>query len=393
MKSSEDTDAWRDLGRAARESQQQQNRFAFRFTGTGAEYFRIWIVNLLFTIVTLGAYSAWAKVRRLQYFYRNTSVDGAIFDYHGNPKAILKGRVLALLLLAAYKIAFEISGAAALAVALVLLAALPWLLARSLRFKMINSSYRGLRFHFGGGAAQAYKMLSLFPVLAALIAFYLWNLATSSTRVGLLGVLLGIALLLVAAGALPLGHFLLKRYQHDHAYFGQAPFFFHAGAGDFFQIYRRALGLLALGSVSVGVFGFLTRKLFDALQSTMFGWLFAMFYSAVSAYALYLFVRPYLESRIQNLVWNHTELGCHRFVSSASAHHLLMLHATNLLAITFTLGLYQPFAAIRLMKYRIESLRLLPDGDLEHFLADQSGDHAGAIGQEAGELFDIEIAL
>lgn len=393
LKSSEDTDAWRDLGRAARESQEKQNQFDFRFTGTGAEYFRIWIVNLLFTVLTLGAYSAWAKVRRLQYFYRNTSVDGAIFDYHGNPKAILKGRILALLLLAAYKIAFEISGAAALAVALVLLAALPWLLARSLRFKMINSSYRGLRFHFGGSAAQAYKMLSLFPVLAALIVFYGWNLAMSSTRVGLLGILFGIALLLVAAGALPLGHFLLKRYQHDNAYFGQAPFFFHAGAGEFFHIYRRALGLLALGSVSVGVFGFLTRKLFDALQSSMFGWLFAMFYSAVSAYALYLFVRPYLESRIQNLVWNHTELGCHRFVSSASAHHLLMLHATNLLAITFTLGLYQPFAAIRLMKYRVESLRLLPDGDLEHFLADQSGEHAGALGQEAGELFDIEIAL
>jgi uncharacterized membrane protein YjgN (DUF898 family) len=393
LKNSEDTDAWRDLGRAARESQDKSDRFAFRFTGTGAEYFRIWIVNLLFTIVTLGAYSAWAKVRRLQYFYRNTSVDGAIFDYHGNPKAILKGRVLALLMLAAYKIAFEISDAAALAVALVLLAALPWLLARSLRFKMINSSYRGLRFHFGGGAAQAYKMLSLFPVLAALIVFYVWNLAMSSTRIGMPGLLTGVALLLLAAGTLPLGHFLLKRYQHDNAYFGQAPFFFHARAGDFFRIYGRALAFLALGSVSVGLFGLLTRKLFLALQSTMFGWLFAMFYSAVSAYALYLFVRPYLESRIQNLVWNNTELGCHRFVSDTSPHALLMLHATNLLAITFTLGLYQPFAAIRLMKYRIESLRLLPDGDLEDFLADQSGEQAGALGQEAGELFDIEIEI
>ena len=39
------------------------------FTGTGSEYFRIWIVNLLFTILTLGIYSAWAKVRKLRYFY------------------------------------------------------------------------------------------------------------------------------------------------------------------------------------------------------------------------------------------------------------------------------------------------------------------------------------
>ncbi|HEX8601991.1 MAG TPA: DUF898 family protein, partial [Pseudoduganella sp.] len=40
----------------------------FEFTATGGEYFRIWIVNLLLTIVTLGIYSAWAKVRRNQYF-------------------------------------------------------------------------------------------------------------------------------------------------------------------------------------------------------------------------------------------------------------------------------------------------------------------------------------
>ncbi len=46
------------------------------FTGTGGEYFGIWIVNLLLTIVTLGIYSAWAKVRRLQYFYRHTEVAG-----------------------------------------------------------------------------------------------------------------------------------------------------------------------------------------------------------------------------------------------------------------------------------------------------------------------------
>src|SRR3954467_9010978 len=80
----------------------------FEFTGTGSEYFRIWVVNLLLTIATLGVYSAWAKVRRQQYFYRNTRVGGAIFDYHGEPKAILKGRLLALFLVAAYKISYDI---------------------------------------------------------------------------------------------------------------------------------------------------------------------------------------------------------------------------------------------------------------------------------------------
>ena len=70
----------------------EPRRCRLRFTGTGQEYFGIWIVNLLLTIVTLGIYSAWAKVRKLQYFYRNTQLDGSAFEYHGNPVPILKGR-------------------------------------------------------------------------------------------------------------------------------------------------------------------------------------------------------------------------------------------------------------------------------------------------------------
>jgi uncharacterized membrane protein YjgN (DUF898 family) len=64
------------------------------FHATGGEYFRIWIVNLLLSIITLGIYSAWAKVRRLRYFYGSTMLDGASFEYHGRPIAILKGRII-----------------------------------------------------------------------------------------------------------------------------------------------------------------------------------------------------------------------------------------------------------------------------------------------------------
>jgi len=37
------------------------------FTGRGSEYFRIWVVNVLLTLVTFGVYSAWAKVRKARY--------------------------------------------------------------------------------------------------------------------------------------------------------------------------------------------------------------------------------------------------------------------------------------------------------------------------------------
>lgn len=367
----------------------------FEFTGSGSEYFRIWVVNLLLTILTLGVYSAWAKVRRLQYFYRNTRVAGAIFDYHGDPKAILKGRVLALTLVAAYKISYDISVPATIAIALMLAAIMPWLLARSFRFKMINSSYRGLRFRFCGTVAEAYRTLILFPLVLAATGLFLWSLVTSFSKSPGFGVILLTVLLplLVLGVTVPLAHYLLKRYQHDNAYFGQTPFFFHARARDFFKIYGKAVGLFFLGTIPAGIFGFLTARAFAFLQSTMFGWLFGLLYAAVSAYAFYLFVRPYLESRLQNTIWNQTELGEHRFESTASARKLLWIHAGNLALITLTFGLYKPFAAIRLVRYRVQCMRLIPYENLEDFLADQSADNAGAIGQEAGDLFDIDIAL
>ncbi|MGI9025580.1 MAG: DUF898 family protein, partial [Burkholderiaceae bacterium] len=55
----------------------------FVFTGTGSEYFKIWIVNLALTLVTLSIYSPWAKVRRLRYFYGNTLLDDSPFEFHG----------------------------------------------------------------------------------------------------------------------------------------------------------------------------------------------------------------------------------------------------------------------------------------------------------------------
>ena len=66
------------------------------FTGRASEYFGIWIVNVLLTIITLGIYSAWAKVRRNRYFYGNTVLLGRSFEYHAKGLQILIGRLIVL---------------------------------------------------------------------------------------------------------------------------------------------------------------------------------------------------------------------------------------------------------------------------------------------------------
>ena len=53
-------------------------RESFRFHGQAGEYFRIWIVNLSLTILTLGVYSAWAKVCTKRYYYGSIYVDESL---------------------------------------------------------------------------------------------------------------------------------------------------------------------------------------------------------------------------------------------------------------------------------------------------------------------------
>src|ERR1700759_3690739 len=72
----------------------------FQFIGSAAEYFRISIVNLLLTLVTVGVYAPWAKVRRARDLYGSTRLAGSAFGFHGSPVALLKGRLFTLGMLA-----------------------------------------------------------------------------------------------------------------------------------------------------------------------------------------------------------------------------------------------------------------------------------------------------
>ncbi|MGI9420607.1 MAG: DUF898 family protein, partial [Geminicoccaceae bacterium] len=69
--------------------EEERSGLPFAFTGRAGEYFGIWIVNLLLSIVTLGIYSAWAKVRTRRYFYGNTKLADSTFDYLASPVQIL----------------------------------------------------------------------------------------------------------------------------------------------------------------------------------------------------------------------------------------------------------------------------------------------------------------
>jgi uncharacterized membrane protein YjgN (DUF898 family) len=144
------------------------------FTGKASEYFGIWIVNLLLSLVTLGIYSAWAKVRRKKYFYHNTLIDNVGFDYHAKPIAILKGRIIAFLLFLAYAFGGQFNFFIPMIVVVIFFIALPWLVIRASKFNARNTSHRGLRFDFVGKIGEAALIYILLPIVTLFSLYLAW---------------------------------------------------------------------------------------------------------------------------------------------------------------------------------------------------------------------------
>jgi len=337
--------------------------YPVEFTGSGSEYFRIWIVNLLLGIATLGVYSAWGKVRTQRYLHFNTRIDGASFGYHVRGLSILKGRAVAVLLFVAYLVLTREMQATGLAItALGAVIVLPWLLYRSLRFRLANTSYRGLRFGFQGPLWKSYIVFALYPILT-LATLYLLT---------------------------PFTHRAIKSYQHNHSTYGDARFSFHGKTADFYIAYLLWLVLVA-ALAGLPAFAFWRLAAGSPEPGVQGPDLFAMGW--VWAYAVLVCCAPVLAASLRNLIWNATALGPHRVISRVSRWKYLYIFVTNGILVVLTLGLFTPFAKIRRLRYVASRTTLVAAGSIEEFVAGRQDAGVGAAGDETADIFGIDIAL
>lgn len=370
-----------------------------RFTGSGSEYFRIWIVNLLLTAVTLTLYHPWAKVRRLRYFHGNTLVDGHPLDFHGDPKKMLRGHLLVGAMLGLYSIATRVSPEAGLFAVTVVAALWPALMRASLQFRLANTSWRGMRFHFDGSVSGAYAaMLPLFVPALVVVALPLAAVAPGQPpdrpNAALWSML---ALLLASGAALPWMAWRLKRYQIGHTEIGGQRSALRVGAGAFYGLSLKWGAVTLLTAVAVGLVVIVPMVWRSRSGDLGPPGTFAMigFALGVLAYVtVFVTSYPYFLCRMQNLVWNGTASQDLRFESALRFRPLLALSLRNLVLVVLTLGLYWPFARIALARMRLEAVvidtRIDPD--------DLASVHGGAArpeatGDAAGDLFGIDFGL
>ncbi len=342
------------------------------FKGDARTYFGIWLTNIVFTLLTLGIYSAWATVRTRRYFYGNTYLDGYAFDYTAKPTTILKGRAIAFAILLSVAIAdYFVSGLGNL-VWLAILPFIPWLLCRSLRFRARVTMWRNVRFHWRGSYGGVFVMYFLWPLVAIVSLGFLAPFAWRATR----------------------------RYIGENLSFGRAGFSTDLPVGPFYNVWVAA-GFSYLGLFVISLCVFLAISLlltvgFDirhiSLDENVRIHAGATLIIVGSLFPLFI-VPLLIKIGIRRPLLNGLSLqGGHRFSSNLSLGSLFGVLVINTLAIIVTLGFAYPWAAMRLWRIQAEAISVIPAGPLDSFI-DQETMRGDVVSSEFAELEGFEFGL
>ncbi len=348
---------------------QERQEHRLQFTGTGQQFFRIWIVNLFLTIITLGIYAAWAKVRTRQYFYSHTSCGGEPFDYLADPMIILRGNLIIgggfLLYMLTNAFTPLVSSLVALAFALLF----PLLVFKSLRFYARNSAYRNIRFHFLGTVGESYITYLLLPFLMPF-------------TLGLI---------------FPYWAYRRKKYFFDNFAFGNQGNAFTATPVDFYRIYLKAFVIIVLPVAVVFVLlvvvGGMAMGMNGAAMEGMAGGLVALVGVVYLGFFLaIIFAQQYVYAKVTNYCWRSSSLGAVNFRSSLDAGRLMWIRVTNIMALVLSAGLLFPWTKVRQSKYILENLTVITSQGLDAFGAGEQ-DAENALGEAAMDFFDLEVGL
>ncbi|MBF0194315.1 MAG: DUF898 domain-containing protein [Magnetococcales bacterium] len=334
------------------------------FTGSGSEYFRIWIVNLFLSILTLGIYSAWAKVRKTRYFYNHINIDGHNLEYTANPLQILKGRVVAALLfglivwLSSTANPTDLIIAGAIQSFIILL--FPVILVLSLRFSLRNTQYRTINFDFSGSFSQSFFNFLLLPILILpTLGLFIPFITKKQTE------------------------FIMQNSK-----LGKTPFNFNPQltVRNFYGIYLKFFaGLFVLSVVSL--IAVQTLGLLGSAKDVQL----------ISAFFFFIFFAwgaIWLKLAIFKLIWSQIRLDNIIFQTSINTYQGIWIFVSNMFLRIITLGLATPWCQIRWTRYKIESLSVQTSQSLSaSFISANKTGKDGNIAEGLDDLGGMDIGI
>ncbi|HYP71979.1 MAG TPA: DUF898 family protein [Variovorax sp.] len=335
-----------------------------RFHGHEGQYFRIWIVNVLLGVLTLGLYTPWARRRTVQYFYQSTEVAEGSLEFTAPIRRMLVG----FLLFGGLYLAINLAGnsddkfARTIGNVFVVLAALaaPWLWASAMRFRLRHTRWRGLRLTFAPSAVALY--LASWPLLALPVLFFCFAMSAGTIRAygPVVTGLLVLAIVLLCVLCLALLQYNYARLLVVDTRIGAQSGRWKVDRGAYLRIALQAIGIAVLlgaviGAVSSIILAGYTLSMKNLSGSIMLG-------LVLGGATWFLAIVPALawrEARTFRLVWNNTGVSqLARFRCDLRIGAFVSLRIRNALLTLITLGLYRPFARVKVYRMKCESVTM-----------------------------------
>ncbi len=375
---------------------QEIDAHPLEFTGSGGEYFRVWIVNVLLTILTLGFYTPWARRRTAQYFYGHTLVAGSPLEFTAQQGRMVKGFIVLVMISIAYKLAVNTGQDTAVGIFLLAGALLaPFIWGSAMRFRLGSTRWRGLRLQFTASWREVY--VASWPVFAMALVWFgvffgmqylspesasaLQDLAADDSGEADLPTMtaaiwglfvLGLLLSVLCFIRLEFNYksLLVLRTQVGAETGRWKPVYM-----DFIKVWAAtvAVFLLFVVGISVGL-AVLAGGSFALIAGLKDKWgalIFVIILVALVAGVFLLFLasapaRAYREARMFQLMWDNIGLSqVARFKCHLRTGRYVLLRIKNLFLTLLTLGLYRPFARVSEYRMKVDSVTLHVKGGVD----------------------------
>lgn len=307
------------------------HRFAFH--GTGGAMFGMMIVNAFLTMLTLGVYTFWAKVKVRQYTYSQLEFGKQRFAYHGTGKELFFGALKAIgiyfgvLALSMAIMLSKIPGAQVIAMLViygVILPLIPFAIIGARKYALSRTSLYGIRFSFRGDVKEFLKIFVTGSLLTLVtVGFYM-----------------------------PFFNAKMRNFMINHSYFGTRQFASNVEGKDLFKAFVIAL-VLSIPTCGIYMFWFMAEQ---------------------SRYCA-----------------KHTTFGKAQFRSEVTGGALLKLHFVNGLMAICSFGIALPWVVARTMQFKAANLVLLGDLDLHNIK--QEAQKASAGGEGMADMLDLDLGL
>lgn len=399
---------------------QNIDAYPLEFTGSGGEYFRVWIVNVLLSIITLGIYTPWARRRTAQYFYSHTMVAGSPLEFTAQQRKMVMGFVLLMLITLAYNIAANTGQDTAVGVFLLAGAVLaPFIWGSAMRFRLGATRWRGLRLQFTASWKEVY--IASWPVFAlALVWFGVFyglqmlspelagalqeaeeetkrKLPTFTPAMGAL-IVLGLVLTVLC--------FIRLEYNFKSLLVLKAQVGAERGRWkpvymDFVKIWLATVLVFILCVVALSLIGTLLAggsvALVAGLGNRLGLWIIVLIVGAIVGGFFLLFLasapaRAYREARMFQLMWDNIGVShVARFKCHLRSGSYVWLRIKNMFLTLITLGLYRPFARVSEYRMKLESVTLHVKGGVEQVAGAMVRQQQGGLGDALADAAGLDL--